>query len=180
MRSSTWRYRGGWSLTRSAIFPGYFRIFVESALAGGLVLTTPARDAAALWTPVGPDGPGETPGEYRQELAVLTGRHLARFEALDEAFEQHHPVGIPHEHLAILAVRPDRQRMGIGTALLRARHAVLDDQRVPAYLEASGEHTRGIYLDHGYSDLASPIEVADSVRMYPMWREPHAGSRRRM
>ena len=83
--------------------------------------------------------------------------------------------GVFHEHLAILAVRPDRQGQGIGTALLDARHADLEDQGIPAYLEASDERTRRLYLAHGYTDRGSPIELADGVRMYPMWREPRTG-----
>lgn len=163
---------------RRAIFPGYFRLYVEHAIQDGLIDTTPDRAAAALWLPgTGQDAP---PGNYTRQLAAITGQYLGNFLAFDQALDRHHPVGTFHHHLAILAVRPDRQRQGIGTALLHAHHAVLDDQRVPAYLEASDERTRSIYLDHGYADHASPIELADGVRMYPMWREPHAGSRRRM
>jgi hypothetical protein len=33
-----------------------------------------------------------------------------RFLAFDEALDRHHPAGLPHHHLAILAVRPGRQR----------------------------------------------------------------------
>ena len=159
---------------RRAILPGYFRIHVEYALADGLVLTTPARDAAALWIPVGPDGPGEPPAAYPGELAIMTGRHLGRFQALDEAFGRHHPAGVPHEHLAILAVHPDRQLLGIGTALLNARHAVLDRDRTPAYLEASDAAKRDIYRKHGYVLRPdAPIRLPDGgSEMWPMWREP--------
>jgi GNAT superfamily N-acetyltransferase len=158
---------------RRAIFPGYFRIYVDYTLAGGLVLTTPARDAAALWIPVGADGPGEPPEDYHDRLATVTGRHLARFRALDEAFDRHHPAGTPHEHLAILAVRPDRQRLGIGAALLNARHATLDRDQTAAYLEASDLAKRDIYLSQGYADLGEPIRLPDGPLMYPMWRPPH-------
>lgn len=168
------------SRARRAIFPSYFRIFVERAFTDGLVLTTPARDAAALWISVGPEGQDEPPEGYDKELAILTGRHMARFKALDEAFDRHHPIGIPHEHLAILAVRPDRQRRGIGTSLLHARHAVLDRERTPAYLEASDPVKRDIYLAHGYVDLGVLIQLPDGPPMHPMWREPYAGRRRRM
>lgn len=158
---------------RRAVFPSYFRIFVERALTDGVVLTTPARDAAALWVPVGPNGPAQPPPEYHEELGVLTGRRLPRFQALDEAFDRHHPVGVPHEHLAILAVRPDRQRLGIGTAMLNARHAVLDRDGTPAYLEASDLAKRDIYLIHGYIDLGGPIQLPDGPPMFPMWRPPN-------
>jgi GNAT superfamily N-acetyltransferase len=157
---------------RRAIFPGYFRIYVDHALAEGLVLTTPARDATALWIPVGPAGPGEPGDGYHDRLAAVTGPHLARFEALDRRLGTHHPAGVPHEHLAILAVRPDRQRLGIGTALMNARQAILDRDGTPAYLEASDPAKRDIYLALGYTDVGEPIQLPDGPSMYPMWRHP--------
>jgi GNAT superfamily N-acetyltransferase len=158
---------------RRAVFPGYFRLYVEHAIADGLVETTPDRAAAALWIPG--DGPGAPPDGYTGQLAALTGPHLSNFLAFDEQLDRHHPAGTYHHHLAILAVRPDRQSQGIGTTLLHAHHAVLDAQGTPAYLEASDERTRRLYLDHGYTDRGSPIAFAPGVRMYPMWREPRAG-----
>ena len=54
-----------------------------------------------------------------------------------------HPAGVPHHHLAMLAVRPDRQGRGTGTTLLGRYHEILDrDVGVPAYLEASDLRTR--------------------------------------
>jgi GNAT superfamily N-acetyltransferase len=163
----------GWLIpdgtARRAAFPAYFRLYVEHAIADGIVETTPGRDAAALWIPG--DGPGEPPEEYAGQLAAITGPHLGRFLAFDQQLDRHHPAGVFHEHLAILAVRPDRQGQGTGTALLDARHADLEDQGIPAYLEASDERTRRIYLAHGYTDRGSPIEFAPGVRMYPMWRQ---------
>ena len=57
-----------------------------------------------------------------------------------------------------------------------------------AYLEASDERTRRIYLRHGYADYGTPIQLpgssfahgddglpgqpADGPRMYPMVRRP--------
>jgi GNAT superfamily N-acetyltransferase len=158
---------------RRAAFPGYFRLYVEHAIADGLVYTTRGRDAAALWIPG--DGPSEPPDEYARQLAAITGQHLGRFLAFDEQLDSHHPAGVFHEHLAILAVRPDRQGQGTGTALLDARHADLEHQGIPAYLEASDERTRRLYLAHGYADRGGPIELAGKVRMYPMWRQPHTG-----
>jgi len=155
---------------RRAAFPRYFGLYVEHAIAGGLAETTPDRSAAALWIPG--DGPGAAPEEYAGQLAAITGPHLSNFLAFDQALDRHHPAGTFHHHLAILAVRPDRQGQGIGTALLHAHHAVLEDQGIPAYLEASDERTRRLYLDHGYADRGGPIVFADGVRMYPMMREP--------
>jgi GNAT superfamily N-acetyltransferase len=160
---------------RRAAFPGYFGLYAEHAHADGLVQTTPGRAAAALWIPA--TGPAEPPEDYPGRLAALTGPHLPNFQTFDQALDAHHPAGTFHHHLAILAVCPDRQGQGIGTALLAAHHAVLDEQGIPAYLEASDERTRALYLRHGYADRGSPIEFTDKVRMYPMWREPQARDR---
>jgi GNAT superfamily N-acetyltransferase len=177
---------------RRAIFPGYFRMYVEHAMADGLVHTTPARDAAALWLPLGPQLP-EPPDGYDEHLAQITGPWVERFAAFDAELDDHHLTGVEHQHLAILAVRPDRQGQGTGTALLDAHHAVLDERGTAAYLEASDERTRSIYLRHGYADYGTPIQLpggsfghgddsgpgqqADGPRMYPMVRRPrpHSG-----
>jgi GNAT superfamily N-acetyltransferase len=161
---------------RRMILPGYFALHVEHALAEGLVLTTPDRDAAALWLPVAATGPEEPPEEYRARLAAMTGPHLDRFLILDEAFDLHRPTGVPHEHLAILAVHPGRQRLGIGTALMNAHHAILDRNGTPAYLEASDPAKREIYLAHGYADFGKPIQLPDGPPMYPMMRRPKSHS----
>jgi GNAT superfamily N-acetyltransferase len=155
---------------RRRVFPGYFRIYVEHAMADGVVQTTTDRTAAALWIPNGPDA-ADPPAGYGARLADATGLWIDRFLAFDAALDASHP-GIPHHHLALLAVRPDRQGQGTGHALLRAYHEILDrDAGAPAYLEASDLRTRQIYLRHGYADHGPPIHLPDGPLMYPMWRE---------
>jgi GNAT superfamily N-acetyltransferase len=159
---------------RREIFPRYFRLYVEHAIATGTVYTTPGRTAVALWVSIGEKGP-HPPDGYGPRLAAATGRWLSRFEAFDLTLDRHHPAGLPHHHLAILAVRPDRQGQGTGTALLNAHHAALDRDGLPGYLEASGVDTRRIYLHHGYLDYGTVIQLPDGgPRMYPMMRQPHS------
>jgi GNAT superfamily N-acetyltransferase len=156
---------------RRKIFPGYFRLYVEHAMTHGVVQTTHDRTAVALWIPAGPDEP-DPPDGYDARLRAVTGGWIDRFLAFDTALDEHHPAGIPHHHLALLAVRPDRQGEGAGTALLRSYHEILDhDPGAPAYLEASDLRTRRIYLRHGYADHGPPIPLPDGPLMYPMWRE---------
>ena len=159
---------------RRQIFPGYFGLLIEHAMASGLVCTTPGRDSAALWIPAGADGP-QPPGDYAGRLTAVTRPWTSRVLAFDEALEKNHPAGIPHHYLAILAVRPDRQRQGTGTALLRAHHATLDRDGVPAYLEASDQDTRSLYLACGYADHGPPIQLPGGPLMYPMLRSPASG-----
>ena len=157
---------------RRQIFPGYFAIFVEHVLSAGVVHTTPDRVAAALWLPAG-DEAAAPPADYDTRLAAITGPFLSRFQAFDESLDRQHPGGVPHHHLAMMAVRPDRQGQGTGTALLRAYLRRLDGAGTPSYLEAASLRTRAIYLRYGYADHGRPIRLGDDgPSMYPMWREP--------
>jgi ribosomal protein S18 acetylase RimI-like enzyme len=158
---------------RREIFPGYFRLTVEQALACGVVHTTPGRTAAALWLPGGAGVAGPAVG-YDERLAATTKPWTARFETFDAALKRRHPAG-PHRYLAILAVRPDRQRRGTGTALLRAGHEILDrGPGASVYLEASSPRARLLYLAHGYADYGPPVELPGGPPMYPMMRPAQA------
>ena len=161
---------------RRQVFPGYFRLYVEHALARGVVHTTPGRTAAALWIPAG-DREAGPPDGYDARLAAVTGPWVSRFRIFDAALDRHHPAGTGHWHLAILAVRPDRQGRGTGAALLAAGHAVLDQvPGTPAYLEASSARARDLYLAHGYAlRPGGPFHLpGDGPPLWPMWRQPGA------
>jgi GNAT superfamily N-acetyltransferase len=155
---------------RHKIFPPYFRIFVDHAMTAGLVQTTADRTAVALWLPVGTDGPGPPGDDYESRLAEVTGPRAGRFQAFDAELDRHHPTGTAHHHLAMLGVHPDKQGQGIGTALLRAHHATLDQTGTPAYLEASSSRNRALYLRHGYAG-PGPFHLPDGgPPMWPMTR----------
>jgi GNAT superfamily N-acetyltransferase len=159
---------------RRKIFPAYFRIFVDHALASGVVHITTDLAAVALWLPVGTDGPGPPGDDYNAELAEVTGPWAGRFQAFDAELDRHHPTGTAHHHLAILAVHPGKQGQGIGTALLRAHHATLDQTGTPAYLEASSPRNRALYLCHGYAG-PGPLHLPDGGP--PMWPMTRPASR---
>ena len=159
---------------RQAIFPAFFGMYVVHAMTRGIVYTTPDRTAAALWIPS--TGPAEASEEYDEQLAQITGPWAGRFVTFDQELTARHLTGVAHHHLAILAVRPDRQGQGIGTALLHAHHAALDQEGLAAYLEASDQRTRSLYLGHGYADYGGHlIQLPEGPSMYPMIREPRPG-----
>ena len=136
----------------------------------------PGSEVAALWIPVGADA-ASSPEGYDARLAAATGPWTSRFRAFDAALDRHHPAGTAHWHLAILAVRPDRQGRGTGSALLAVGHAVLDQvPGPPAYLEASSPRARDLYLAHGYALLpGAPFHLpGDGPPLWPMWRPAYA------
>ena len=156
---------------RRDILPRVFRLYAEDAWADGLIHLTAGRTAAALWLPVSADGPGAPP-DYTARLTAATPGWTDRFAMFGHLLQSCHPVGVSHYHLAILAVRPGWQGQGLGSVLLRHQHQALDLIGMAAYLEASDQRTRRLYLSCGYADHGPPIRLPQGPRMFPMWRDP--------
>ncbi|WP_238007420.1 GNAT family N-acetyltransferase [Dactylosporangium sp. AC04546] len=159
---------------RRACSPDYFAIFAEHAVRFGEVYATVdpidgQLSGVALWFPLTRMIP--PPYDYDRRLKEVAGAAFDRACELDAAFEAHHPV-VPHHYLAFLAVRPDRQNLGIGSSMLARHHARLDRAGLPAYLESNDPRNRELYLRHGYVSRA-PIMLPDGPPVWPMWREPY-------
>jgi ribosomal protein S18 acetylase RimI-like enzyme len=115
-------------------------------------------------------GPASEPDNYAHHLTELAGEDLSRFQHLDTQMDTDHPTEA-HWHLLFLAVHPDRWSQGLGSALMDNTHARLDEQGIPAYLEATGERNRALYRRHGYTDMTPPaIPATPDIRLYRMWR----------
>ncbi|WP_422773380.1 GNAT family N-acetyltransferase [Plantactinospora sp. WMMC1484] len=157
---------------RRQVYLGYFAIWTEHALHNGLVYTTADLSGAALWYP-----PAHTaePVNYHKRLAEAAGTWRFRFFMLEDTFAKHHPTW-PHHYLAFLAVAPQRQSAGIGSALLRHHHARLGSQ--PAYLEASNERNRDLYLRHGYHTTGPFYLPRGGPPIWPMRYAPTPSSTR--
>jgi GNAT superfamily N-acetyltransferase len=110
------------------------------------------------------------PLDYEHRMKEVTGSAFDRACELDAALDAHHPMD-PHHYLAFLAVHPDEQGHGIGSALLDRHHARLDRAGIPAYLEANDPRNRDLYLRHGYV-CRSEIRLPDGPPLWPMWRAP--------
>jgi GNAT superfamily N-acetyltransferase len=126
----------------------------------------------AVWYP-----PGEWKASrlqlLRQTLQAVRifGRQLSLAGEAAAAMQEHHPQS-PHWYLYFLAAEPGRQGGGLGTALMRPVLARCDDDRVPAYLEATGERNRALYRRHGFADLEPLVLPRGGPTVHPMWREP--------
>lgn len=152
---------------RDRLFHEYFRIFVDHALLCGQVEATADGDGVALW--LLPDDNG--PAESEEQMAAITGEHYARFEILHSRMHAAHPEGRVH-HLAFLAVEPGVQSRGHGTNLLRHHHAMLDEQGLPGYLEASAPRNHALYERMGYGSTGTTIDLPEGPSMWPMMKPP--------
>ncbi|MBN1172492.1 MAG: GNAT family N-acetyltransferase, partial [Micromonosporaceae bacterium] len=159
---------------RQAAMAGQFAILIEHALDCGQVDVLADGTGAAVW--FHREGPFRPPHDYDERLASVCGAYTNRFQALDELFETHHPAE-PHHHLAMLAVHPRHQGTGRGTLLLRHHQRVLDEQHLPAYLEAAGFHNVNLYSHEGYRLSATPFALPNDAYFYPMWRDPRPWNR---
>jgi len=159
--------------TRRIIAPGYFEIYAEHAIKYGEVYATVdpvdgELSGVALWFPFTSLIP--SPPDYDQRLKEAVGSAYDRAVELDAALEANHPMDA-HHYLAFLAVRPNKQNHGIGSALLNRHHARLDAAGIPAYLESNDPRNRELYLRHGYV-VRSEIQLPDGPPVWPMWRAP--------
>ena len=159
----------------------FFAVLTEHAgNGGGRVFETSDGHAVAVWFDRTVE-PTE-PEDYARRIEKAAGPYAERFAELDEAFEADHPAQ-PHWHLAFLAVDPGFQNHGLGSALMEHTHKWLDQNGLPAYLEATNADNQRVYRRHNYANMApSEIVIGDPQNntddstegavFYRMWRAP--------
>jgi GNAT superfamily N-acetyltransferase len=136
--------------------------------------TTWAADgAAAAWRPPTEGEPGDDHLDRffaAMSAAPTTDEDFGRLAVLGEAVGAVHPTE-PHWYLGVVATLPDRRAQGLGSALLAASLAVVDESHQPAYLESSNPRNVSLSERHGFEVTGRiDIDAADDVYMTPMWR----------
>lgn len=149
---------------RRAILSAFVRFYVDAALESGEIFRTEDRDAVAIWLP---------------STCTLTGTALDeefadRFAHVNALLAAHRPAA-PHQYLAFMAVERNRRGEGLGSALLRAGHARLDAEGIPAYLVSGNPAARDLYARHGYI-ADRPLLLPDGAPFWPMWRPSRPGA----
>jgi GNAT superfamily N-acetyltransferase len=142
------------------------------ALPRGQVWTTGELSGAALVMP---------PGAWRAPLraTVLEGRafgpHLGRAARLGAAMEWRHghEVRGPHYYVRDVAVSPEMQGRGLGSALMRPTLQRCDQESLPVYLEASSERSAALYERLGFR-LIRELRVGGSPPLRLMIRPPRS------
>lgn len=156
-----------------------FAILVEHAHRTGIVRGvqdpgTGALAAVAVWNVHQPDQPPPIP-DYDARLRAAVGDVLLpRFSQLDDTFHSLHPVGTPHQHLALLATGRGTRGLGLGTRLLQSHLDVLDSVSVSSYLEATTPRLVGWYQRFGFRVTADgPRQLPEGGPLiWPLWRRP--------
>jgi ribosomal protein S18 acetylase RimI-like enzyme len=133
-------------------------------------------EGAALWTP--PNGWSTLrawPNLFGLCRAVGFARvpHVVKVTNL---VQREHPRE-PHWYLFVIGVVPEAVGRGVGSELLRAVLSRCDEQKEPAYLEASTMGGVRLYERHGFRVLKEVQLGSDGPPIWPMWRDaPNAGT----
>ena len=145
----------------------FMEAFCGGAFSTATAYRTDGYEGAALWHP-----PGHGPDE---ESLVGFMENAMRPELLQEALsvfgamEEFHPEG-ECWYLPIIAVDPIHQGKGLGAALMKHSLAVIDEQRLPAYLESSNPRNISLYKRYGF-EVMGEIQIGTSPVITPMLRQ---------
>jgi ribosomal protein S18 acetylase RimI-like enzyme len=131
--------------------------------------------AVAAWQP--PNYAGAKMGLLDQirlapdmmRIAGLGG--IPRLLAAQSALEKHHPVREPHYYLYFLGVAPRFQGKGLGSLILEASLAPIDQTGLPCYLENSKPKNTPLYMRYGFQPVTEFRARADAPPMLAMWRK---------
>jgi GNAT superfamily N-acetyltransferase len=154
---------------RDEVVAGAYRVLLGHAMLHGWVDTVTDRSAVAVWLP-GDCVVAEVEA-WDRALVRSVGRHIDRFRRLVAVMVAAHPVVVPHQHLALLAVVPSRQGQGVGVRLLRHRFRQLDRGGIATYVAAPSVPCRDFFARHGFGPIGAPFGPgACTASSWPMWR----------
>lgn len=146
-----------------------FTVFLENLVPLGTVSVTPELEGAALWIP--PAKGRDWLKGVKQNLAILwiLGGSILRGIRWWLTVESKHP-NYPHWYLFLLGVKPEFQRRGVGSALLRPMLEKCDKEQIPVYLDTGNEKNIAFYERQGFRvmnriDLVRGLSVIQMVRV---------------
>ena len=157
---------------RAEQFLVWWRVFVDACFRNEWTWVTPNCESVAIWAP--PGAPELLPAD-EDRLVELVGEFIGGdhgnkvLEVLMQ-FEAAHPRDVPHYYLSIVGTHDDHRGHGIGEALLAQNLALVDAQRMPAYLESSNPGNLKRYMRLGFEPIGE-IPIPDGrPAVVTMWR----------
>ncbi len=150
-----------------------WQVYVEGAVRYPTVWLNVDETAAAVWIPPGgTDLPPTQEAQVEPLLIELLGEHDApRVLACEDAFSAAHPHDVEHYYLSLLGTDPTHRGHGYGLALLAENLDRIDDQDVPAYLEASNSANIALYERYGFQRRSVFTLPYRGPEVTTMWRE---------
>jgi GNAT superfamily N-acetyltransferase len=168
----------GWAFPDPADLMAWWRFNIRSALRFPWVWVLGDFAAASMWIP-----PGESELTEEEEARVesivdeLAGPRAGEILELLDRFETSHPAdGTPHYYLSLLGTDPARRGHGHGMALLELNLALIDEERMPAYLESSNPGNDARYERRGFRRVGGFKRPDEQSTVATMWRAGLSGN----
>jgi len=165
---------GGWAFPdraramrqRSAVFG----LWVDMTLRYGWVKVTEGCEAVASWFP---PGTGEdTPEDYDRLVRLAheqLGDHARIFLDGCAIIESSRPLAEPHYYLSLLATHDAHRGRGLAASLLDESLALIDRERMPAYLDSTNPKNLPLYERRGFRIIGS-YQLPEGPAVDQMWR----------
>lgn len=150
-----------------------WHLFISSALRYPWVWVAGDYAAASVWIP--PGGIELTEAEEASlapRLDELVGSRASEVLSLFERLDHAHPDEPPHYYLSLLGTHPDHRGKGLGMALLAENLAMIDSERMPAYLESSNPENDSRYERLGFVRAGEFQRPDGRLTCSTMWRAP--------
>jgi ribosomal protein S18 acetylase RimI-like enzyme len=155
----------------------YWHCAINYGLRYGEVYTTSDLSGISVWLP-----PGQTNiTTWRYALAgflplpLLMGikQFFTKTIKGDDLVHQVHEATMPgpHWYLFLIAVVPDQQSKGIGTALLQPGVESADAQHLPCYVETHDERNIPFYLKNGFDLVRTELVPGSDLRFWCFVRQ---------
>jgi hypothetical protein len=159
-------------LRRRAQHRWLWGLSVQGALRYPWVRLDAVEAACAVWIPPGgTELTDEAMATFERRLAELAGDSSDRVHEALELLEHAHPEGEPHYYLSLLGTDPRQLGHGYGLGLLGASVALIDEERMPAYLEASNPANVPLYERYGFAVHSSFTLSDGGPEVFTMWRD---------
>jgi ribosomal protein S18 acetylase RimI-like enzyme len=163
---------------RERLMTGHLSGLVRRYALGGEAWRTGDLAGVACWVAPGRDLPaGGPPGEQRARLVAAVGTAVAEaFDAVGaHAYEQRRSLGLPpHWYLAFLAVEPEHQGRGVGSALVAPVLARAEAAGETCVLETFVERNVRFYERLGFAVRAECTAPVAGLTYWLMTRGPVA------
>jgi ribosomal protein S18 acetylase RimI-like enzyme len=142
---------------RAHALQSFFEATVRDAIPFGTVLTVRDRrlvQGTAVWLPPGAF-PWSTPRKLRAaasfgRVLIADPRAFPAFARYGANVERHHRGASPHWYLVVLSVRPERQRLGLGSRLVAPVIERADSDGTECRLETSDPVNVAFYERFGF------------------------------
>jgi ribosomal protein S18 acetylase RimI-like enzyme len=163
-----------WRRPLSALDAGgrrsFWRLLVEGALRYPWTWLLEDGAATSLWIPPGGTELSSDQEERLSDLATRLGEEQDNFGELMQRFEAARPRESAYYYLSILATHPDHRGRGLGIGLLAQNLALIDQERVGAYLESSNPANIRRYERVGFTPMREFHYAESGPVVTTMWR----------